>query len=277
MRINLKQTFRNFRRSIWAPFKNLLRKAKRRVQDFVVQTVAASDLRTADSAASHNSELPNYSPFDTLFLAYLKAGHRATPQSSPIFQAVPVGEGRLLVGHPLVGFLYINAYDLRHIPSIVVGRYQESQTMMIEREIRRGEKVLHLGAEQGYHTLSLTKMAGEDGRILAVEWDDASRGVLEINIRAHGLERQVRFADHRAVLSGSLAEVLRQQAFEPTVVYLTAGAAIPPNWIADLEELMRRKPALRVIAGSCLIVVDSLLDWHRDQDCSGDMPTRLAA
>jgi precorrin-6B methylase 2 len=260
----LKLKFKEWRRKLLSPVNALFGSLKRRLQRSAQKVVATALAEHHVSRPSSNhppAAAPSSQTFDKLLLGFLKAGVRKSEaHAAPQFQVVSVGADRLLAVHPLAGFLYLSTDDVNVIPHVALGQYQDRQTTAIQHEILPGDQVLHLGAEQGYHTLSLAHLAGKTGHVLAVEGNADRFRLLELNVRAHALEARVQCLNESA-LQGSLRDCLRTHKFVPTAVYLTEGVALPQVWLNELLEWMRQDSSLRVIAGAKQFTANSLPDW----------------
>lgn len=262
-----KEQIRGWRRAVTEPLKKGLRRLKRsgqRIARSVLSPFSKGSRRDSTSA------LGSLSSLDAQLLAWFKAGTRPLPApTSPAWQAIPFGEGRLLVAHPLVEFLYIGVDDLRNGPQYVLGKYQERQTVAIEHEISVGDRVLHLGAQYGFHTLSLAQRVGDAGSVVALEANAARRQRCVENVRAHRLESRVRVVEC-CDEPGALLALLKREAFAPTVVYVTEGAELPEPWRHELRAFCLEQPKLRVLHGARMVTTDAA-DWFTS-DASGDGP-----
>lgn len=262
-----KEQLRGWRRAVTQPLKNGLRRLKRagqRIARGLLSPFSGESRRESASAAG------SLSPVDAQLLAWFRAGTRPLPApASPSWQAIPFGEGRLLVAHPLMEFLYIGVDDLRDGPQYVLGKYQERQTVAIEHEIAVGDRVLHLGAQYGFHTLSLAQRVGDTGSVVALEANAARRQRCVENVRAHRLEDRVRVVDCGDE-PGALLSLLKREAFAPTIVYVTEGAEIPGPWRHELRESCLEQPKLRVLYGARVVTPD-VPEWFAP-DAPGDGP-----
>jgi precorrin-6B methylase 2 len=272
----LKHKWKNWRRKLLAPANAWLQSLKRSAQKIVVKALAEHRMSNLGSAQAQLGGQTSSTP-DRLLLGLLKAGLRKPPASHVTpFQVTSVGGNRLLAAHPLAGFMYLSTDDVDVIPHVALGRYQDRQTTAIEHEILPGDRVLHLGAELGFHTLSLAHIVGEKGQVLAVEWNPDRYRLLELNVRAHGLNLRVKCADN-PMIEGSLREFLRQHNFEPTAVLLAESVAVPDACLADLLELIRKDSSLRVFAGARRLTTDTLSDWlHSQRGCETAALARAA-
>lgn len=249
-----KDWLRQLGRLIVAPFSYILRKLKKKARKFVLRTVHKEwqgvSAAAPGSRGDHSAE--------DLMLAMLKAGTRPRAAERPALQAIPMGDGRLLALHPVAGFTYVGTHDVQLAPAVALGCYQERETAVLEREVASGDRVLHLAAQQGFHTLTIAQRVEASGRVVAVEVSGASREILELNIRAHELSERVHLPPRALRARGALRECLCELAFEPTLVYLTDGADFPDEWIDDVLELVGERGDIRVFCGDRELTLDLL-------------------
>jgi FkbM family methyltransferase len=66
--------------------------------------------------------------------------------------------------------------------------YEPEVTAFLQREVRRGDRAIDLGANIGYFTLLLAKLVGPEGHVIAFEPDSENFALLEQNVRANDFE-----------------------------------------------------------------------------------------
>ena len=66
------------------------------------------------------------------------------------------------------------------------GYFELLETELVEREIRRGDVVLDVGANIGYYTLLFARLVGDEGRVYAFEPDPRNFALLKKNVRING-------------------------------------------------------------------------------------------
>jgi len=71
------------------------------------------------------------------------------------------------------------------------GEREPEQRFILEREIKPGMTVLDLGANVGYYTVMMARLAGEGARVLAVEPFPGNFSLLKRNLALNGLSAQV--------------------------------------------------------------------------------------
>jgi FkbM family methyltransferase len=69
----------------------------------------------------------------------------------------------------------------------LIGAYEPPLTQVLARLLRPGATVVDLGANWGYFTLMAARLAGQGGRVLALEPDPRMFDLLERNVRLNGL------------------------------------------------------------------------------------------
>ena len=60
--------------------------------------------------------------------------------------------------------------------------WEEKETKAMERLVKKGDTVFDIGAHIGYHTLTLARLVGENGKVYAFEPDPTNFGILLKNI-----------------------------------------------------------------------------------------------
>lgn len=71
------------------------------------------------------------------------------------------------------------------------GIYEEFETELVKKEIRRGDVVLDIGANIGYYTLLFAKLVGENGKVIAFEPDPTNFALLKRNVEINGYKNVV--------------------------------------------------------------------------------------
>ena len=193
-----------------------------------------------------------------LFLAFLKASQRPVIEPSRSFQAFSLGDGRALVAHPTAGFLYSDTSNVKVLPKMVMGIYQEQATIAIEREFANGDCVIQLEAGQGYHTLTLASVVGETGRVLAIENRAVELAILRTNLDAHSLENRVSICE---ISNRDVFPYLQFLGTYRTIAGVVASAdvEIPEAWLRGLTEFFSRSPRTIFVDGSTTLSFDEYL------------------
>jgi FkbM family methyltransferase len=100
--------------------------------------------------------------------------------------------------------MFVDAQDASGL--FRTGVYEPAETQLIEREIQRGDVVVDIGANIGYHTLIFARLVGDTGRVYAFEPDPANFALLKRNVElnAYGnvtlVQKAVSHASERAKL-----------------------------------------------------------------------------
>jgi len=66
--------------------------------------------------------------------------------------------------------------------------YEQLQTEIVKKEIKKGDIVLDLGANIGYFTLIFAKLVGETGKVFAFEPDPGNFSLLEKNVKINNYQ-----------------------------------------------------------------------------------------
>jgi FkbM family methyltransferase len=62
------------------------------------------------------------------------------------------------------------------------GHWEQTETKFVLKQIKPGHRVLDLGANLGYYTALFSRLAGESGRVLAIEPEDDNFRLLALNV-----------------------------------------------------------------------------------------------
>lgn len=208
--MKLKQRLKRWQRKILAPFDSRLRKLKFSLERFVIKTVTKHGLISQPPSISQVQHIPAtlnetggtvihvVEPSKQL-LALLKTIQRSKCdcQGRSSFKGIPLGNGMLLVEHPHAGFMYADTANVALLPNLVMGDYQTDVSMALERSVKPGDLVLHIGAKQGYHLLTLAHLVGPQGHVVSFE-SSSDHVALSLNVTAHSLVAQVTVCDHES-------------------------------------------------------------------------------
>jgi FkbM family methyltransferase len=66
------------------------------------------------------------------------------------------------------------------------GKYEERETNLVRKLVRRGDVVLDIGAHIGYYTLLFASLVGEEGQVYAFEPEPSNHALLLRNISLNG-------------------------------------------------------------------------------------------
>lgn len=66
------------------------------------------------------------------------------------------------------------------------GIYEPLETELVNKEVKKGNAVLDIGANIGYYTLIFAKLVGEDGKVFAFEPDPTNFALLKKNVEMNG-------------------------------------------------------------------------------------------
>lgn len=119
-----------------------------------------------------------------------------------------------------------------------MGTYEPAVTSFLHHAVRPGDLAVDIGANQGFHTLTLGLGVGPTGRVHAFEPHPRTRRILEDNVASVGLHHTVTVIDAAAWSSdGELT--FRARAGEAAGSYLRDAFSVPDDY-AEGEDLLVR-------------------------------------
>ncbi|HTW97668.1 MAG TPA: FkbM family methyltransferase [Acidimicrobiales bacterium] len=114
-------------------------------------------------------------------------------------QAVPFGEGRLLVRLPLGLRLLCSVHDLSLSPELALnGLYDAPFVELLRRALRPGMAFVDVGANIGLFSVLAAALVGAGGRVLSYECNPELVELLRQNISMNWLDRRVEIAERAA-------------------------------------------------------------------------------
>ena len=222
----------------------------------MIKTIAKNGIVTIDSGVVVSKEsgqtilgLPSMESSKVL-LAFLKANQRHVCESGTAFQAVAIGNGMMLVGHPHAGFMYADATNIALLPRLILKNYQEDTTIALERTIGSGDFVLHFGAQQGYHLLTIAELVGPSGVVVAFELSK-DFNTLKLNVGAHMLESRISVISHEIRSCQSLT--LLTPPGKNCVVFVSEGTQLDPATASSLASFLKINSLALVIDGARVV------------------------
>jgi len=252
--MKLKARIRSVGRKILNPFKRLGRKIKVTGERFVIKTVAKHGLVSYQTTVQQDgTECMLSQPLSQgsikVMLAFLQASRPTMSCPVPQFEAVPTGNGRFLVRHPLVGHMFADSADIQALPLLALNQYQEHNTIAIERHCSFGAYVLHLCAGQGFHTLSIADIIGENGKVFVVESRSQWLPTLRMNIESHKLADRV-FVAEPGVTSGLSFDRFLVSNSAKKIIVLDGNEVLPRAWHQSLVALAAKAPSIMLLSGT---------------------------
>ena len=163
--------------------------------------------------------------------------------------------------------MYLNTRDTLLTPRLLAnGCWQPAQTRVFSQLVKRGMRVVEVGAETGYFTLLAAAGAGPEGQVTAFEPEPRNFELLNLNLQVNGLSERVRTltaapsrkrgagrtenrrkpgaASQRA--PGAIAPLDELAASSADVLRLSAGGREPESF-AGMNALLERSPHLTVM------------------------------
>lgn len=281
--MNLKQRIRHWRKILLAPIDSKIRKAKFFAERFVIKTVNKHGLNLSSISVTQVQQIqPNPSEAGSTMvhviepgrqlLAFLKASQRSDRNIQPAFQAVPIGNGLVLVPHPHVGYMYADTQNVALLPRLVIGDYQADTTLALERSVQEGDTVLHFGAKQGYHMLTLAHLVGSNGHVVSLESSPDLRA-FKLNVEAHLLGSTVTTIEREF----EFLELMRKlhQKTTSCIVVIEEQVELSQSIQRGLLDLLSQISAALVIVGSQVLDRNEFVDMTNRT--SSTLATTMAA
>jgi FkbM family methyltransferase len=122
----------------------------------------------------------------------------AAPPPKPVPHGVAVSDGRVMTGHPVAGQMIADGMCLLVTPRVLLGTYEPAVTAFLRAAVRPGDTVVDIGANQGFHTLTLGMGVLPGGHVHAFEPHPRSRRILLDNVAANFLHHSVTVSDAAA-------------------------------------------------------------------------------
>ena len=265
--MQVKRFIKSYQRKLLAPFDARWKRAKLQAEKFVLKTmvkhgIACSEnsVRSTDGGTAKISLSDGVGVLSmessNLMLAFLKASQRQVADPRTSFQAIAIGNGMVLVGHPHVGTMYANASDVVQLPRLVMRNYQENTTIALERSVGVGDFVLHFGAQQGYHLLTLSHLVGPTGLLVAFETND-DIGTLRLNVESHRLESQVTIVGHEIRTCQSLT--LLTPPGKNCIVFVSEGTQLDPLTAKSLTEFLKINSLATIVDGARVVSIEEFV------------------
>ncbi len=203
------------------------------------------------------------------------------PPARPVQPYCYLGGGRALALTHRGQMIYLDTRDLGLTPHIAVhGTWEMDVEAVLGRLLRRGDRVAEVGANMGYHTLTMAEAVGPEGQVHSFEANPAVLPLLRATIAVNGFGGRVTLypvaaldapgdvsfsSDPEHIGSGHLAfegeaANYSRRVTVPAVTLDAALAALPsiqllrmdaegsePRVLRGAAELIARSPGLRIV------------------------------
>lgn len=153
----------------------------------------------------------------------------------PVPAGVGLSDGRVMTGHPVAGQMIVDGHCLLVTPRLLLGTYEPNVTAYLRAAVRPGDTVVDIGANQGFHTLTLAMGVLPGGHVWAFEPHPRSRSILLENVASN-------FLHHSVTVSGAAAWehegelTFRARTGEAAGSHLRAAYEIPGD-VAEGEDI----------------------------------------
>jgi FkbM family methyltransferase len=85
--------------------------------------------------------------------------------------------------------MFLDEEDALHLS--IFGVYEPMETEIVQKEVKKGDVVLDIGANIGYYTLIMARIVGDNGKVFAFEPDPSNFALLKKNVEANGYKNVV--------------------------------------------------------------------------------------
>jgi predicted O-methyltransferase YrrM len=168
---------------------------------------------------------------------------RALQKSAAEGLPVYLGNSRALC-RVLDSFLmYVDTRDTCFTPQVLSNAcWRPAQTRVFSQLVKRGMRVMEVGAQTGYFTLLAAAGVGPQGRVLALEPDARKGELLALNVQVNGFGGQV-----RALTPEPFPPLDELMADSVDVLKLDSQTGTPGGF-ASINAVLARSPNLTVMA-----------------------------
>ncbi len=130
-----------------------------------------------------------------LFLAYKKIVKILSGHGIGKFYPIRVAHN-FIIAHLKTTFTEVDGHKMflgrRDSLSLSIeGIYEQFETELVKKEIKRGDVVLDIGAHIGYYTLIFARLVGGDGKVFAFEPDPTNFALLKKNVEMNGYKNVI--------------------------------------------------------------------------------------
>lgn len=156
----------------------------------------------------------------------------------PVPSGVALSDGRVMTGHPVAGQMIVDGFCLLVTPRLLLGTYEPAVTAFLRAAVRPGDTVVDIGANQGFHTLTVGMGVLPGGHVWAFEPHPRSRAILLENVAAAFLHHSVTVSD-AAAWNAEGEITFRARTGEAAGSYLRDAYTIPGD-VAEGEDIQVR-------------------------------------
>lgn len=150
--------------------------------------------------------------------------------------SVGLSDGRVLCDHPLAPHIILDGHCLLVTPRVLMGRYEGAVSSFLQRVVQAGDIAVDIGANQGFHTLTLGLRVGPTGHVWAFEPHPRTVRFLVDNVASIGLHHIVTVVE-AAAWSEEGAMTFRARSGEAAGSYVKGAYSVPDDRVPgdDIE------------------------------------------
>ncbi|QLE57212.1 FkbM family methyltransferase [Nostoc sp. TCL26-01] len=109
------------------------------------------------------------------------------PRNRYQFNATYLGNNRVIAPHPLACHIFLDSRCILVTPQIISQAYETGIVNYLKANIKPGMKCLEIGANQGFHTLTMAFLVGSEGHVVAFEANPQTFAYLNDSIVSNGI------------------------------------------------------------------------------------------
>jgi FkbM family methyltransferase len=124
-------------------------------------------------------------------------------------KATFLGDYRVIASHPIANHIFFDTRCLLVTPQVITQTYELTNYNYLQLAIKPGMKCLEIGANQGYHTLTMALLVGESGHVVAFEANPETFSYLRDSVTSNGLRLRVTLENKAAFDKDGLVKFKR--------------------------------------------------------------------
>ncbi|BAZ53233.1 FkbM family methyltransferase [Nostoc sp. NIES-4103] len=128
------------------------------------------------------------------------------PRNRYQFHSTYLGNNRVIAPHPLANHIFLDSECILVTPQVISQTYEPGIVNYLKANIKPGMKCLEIGANQGFHTLTIAFLVGSEGHIIAFEANPQTFAYLNDSIVSNGILPRVTLENKAAFDKDTVVE-----------------------------------------------------------------------